>query len=271
MTETLLTRLTQIPGFRSLWRRFPRGSVETRVRFGIFSRPNYAYGVYSAAHLGKRLGLDAIQVIEFGVAGGRGLLALEQIAAEIAAESGVRIHVAGFDSGSGMPAPLDYRDLPYVWDTGFYAMDVARLKASLKPSTELVLGDVGRTVLEWQAKAPIGFVSFDLDYYSSTKQAFGLFNRPAGELLPRIYSYFDDLMWPEHAGHNDRIGELCAIREFNEENPDKCLSRIHMLEYMLPHRAAWNEQMYMLHDFKHPLYSRNITQVGDQYRQLALS
>jgi hypothetical protein len=47
----ILTRLTQIPGARSLWCRFPTGPVELRVRYGIFNRPHYAYGVYSAADM----------------------------------------------------------------------------------------------------------------------------------------------------------------------------------------------------------------------------
>jgi hypothetical protein len=49
----------------------------------VFPRPQYAYGVFHAADLAKRLGVSAISVIEFGVAGGLGLLALENIAASI--------------------------------------------------------------------------------------------------------------------------------------------------------------------------------------------
>ncbi len=52
ISESVLRRLTQIPGARSLWRRFPVGPLGLRVRYGISSRPNYAYGVYSAAELG---------------------------------------------------------------------------------------------------------------------------------------------------------------------------------------------------------------------------
>src|ERR1700730_9430150 len=97
--DRVLARLTTIPGILSLWCRFPLGSVDTRVRYGIFDRPHYAYGVYSAADLAKRLGLNAISVIEMGVAGGKGLLALEGIAKMVGADFGVRIHVTGFDSG----------------------------------------------------------------------------------------------------------------------------------------------------------------------------
>src|ERR1035441_9247881 len=103
--DRLLARLTQVPGVRTLWNWFPLGSLATRVRYGIFDRPHYAYGVYSAADLAKRLGLSSIQVIEFGVAGGKGLIALERIAAAIETDLGIQISVSGFDSGEGMPVP----------------------------------------------------------------------------------------------------------------------------------------------------------------------
>lgn len=253
---------------RSLWRRFPVGSVKTRVRFGVFDRPHYAYGVYCAADLASRLGLDAISVIEFGVAGGRGLVALENTAGEIGRQLGIRIHVVGFDSGQGMPKPADYRDLPHVWDQGFYQMDVPKLQARLSPSTDLVLGPIDATVPAWTPKAAIGFVAFDLDYYSSTKNALQLFERAgAAHRLPRVYCYFDDLLWPEHACHNEYTGELCAIREFNEEHKDKKICPIHLLRYTRPYHDAWNEQMYVLHDFNHPLYCRNLTPRGEDARQ----
>ena len=103
VSERILARLAQVPGVRSLWNRFPVGSVELRVRHGIFPRPHYAYGVFSAAQLAKSLGLPGISVVEFGVAGGRGLRALEKISALVEQDTGVRINVVGFDSGTGMP------------------------------------------------------------------------------------------------------------------------------------------------------------------------
>lgn len=264
--DRILARLTQIPGTRSLWSRFPLGSVETRVRYGIFERPHYAYGVYSAADLAQRLGLGTIAVVEFGVAGGRGLLALERTAEIVGKHFGIEINVAGFDTGQGMPAPTDYRDLPHVWGEGFYKMDVLKLKEKLAPSTELILGDIEETVSSWSPKGSIGFIAFDLDYYTSTKKAFRLFeNARSHPRLPRTYCYFDDMVWPEHACHNDYVGELCAIREFNEEHEHIKLCPIHMLCQTRVHRSAWNEQMYVMHDFRHPLYCRNITP-GDEIR-----
>ena len=44
-----------------------------------------------------------------------------------------------------MPTPQDYRDLLYVWDTGFYRTDVASLRKQLH-DVQLVLGSVEDTV-----------------------------------------------------------------------------------------------------------------------------
>ena len=104
---------------QALWRRCPVGSFQLRCRFDIFERPHYAYGVQQGAYLANRLGLPAISVIEFGVAGGRGLIALEEIARLASQEYGVRVDVYGFDRGVGLPKSSDLRDLPYTWEEGF--------------------------------------------------------------------------------------------------------------------------------------------------------
>jgi hypothetical protein len=269
--DRLLRRLTQIPGARSLWSKFPYGSVDTRVQYGIFDRPHYAYGVYSAADLAKRLGVTTISVIEFGVAGGRGLLALENIATAVADHFRIQIHVCGFDTGEGMPEASDYRDLPHVWTKGYYKMDVPKLKAQLSSRTELVLGDIGDTVTKWSPRGSIGFVSFDIDYYSSTKKALRLFDSDAaGSRLPRVYCYFDDLFYPENACHNEYVGELCAIREFNEEHEYKKVCPIHRLDHVRVSAQPWNDQMYVMHDFQHPLYCQNLVPADEHHSQLPL-
>jgi hypothetical protein len=259
IAELLLRTITSVPKVVSLWRRFPIGSVELRTRYGAWARPQYAYGTFHAARQAKALGLAGISVIEFGVAGGDGLLALERVAGEVARYFGIRISVLGFDTGEGMPSPTDYRDVPYVWGAGFYKMDQARLKKQLSPATRLMIGDVKQTVQHLQdVPDPIGFVAFDLDYYSSTKAAFAAFDLLQSTRLPRVYCYFDDIMNPEFACHNPWTGELCAIREFNEHRAEVKLFPLHMLRWMRPHAEAWNEQIYILHDFQHPLYSVNL-------------
>jgi len=230
--------------------------------------PHYAYGAFAAADLAGRLSLPAITVAEFGVAGGSGLLELERLAREVQQLTGVDISVVGLDTGTGMPAPLDYRDLPYLWREGFYRMDRQLLTEELT-SAQLFLGDVSDTVLSIPLQAPIGFIAFDLDYYSSTKSSFKIFDRPPETRLPRVYCYFDDIVWPEVACHNEYTGELCAIREFNAELPDKKLCPIHLLGHMRDH-APWCDQLYILHDFHHPRYCHRIIHEGSAYGELPL-
>lgn len=271
--NTILARVVRLPGARSLWLRVPIGSAHTRVLFDIWSRPHYAFGVYSAARLAKALGLPGVSVVEFGVAGGRGLLALEEIAREVGQALDCRIDVFGFDTGTGMPEPSDYRDLPHVWAKGSYKMDVDRLTARLR-SAQLILGDVANTIPEWVSGAnlmPIGFIGFDLDYYTSTLKSLQIFDGPAKTRLPRVFCYFDDIIWPEHACHNDFVGELLAIHDFNGAHRDRKLCRFHLLRHTRLNPAPWNDQIYVMHDFEHPLYCENITPKDDAHLQHPLS
>ena len=73
---------------------------------GRVCRPHYTWGVLHAAHLAKVLGIKRISVIEFGVAGGNGLVSLENIAQEVERLLGVGIDVYGFDTGVGLPKPV---------------------------------------------------------------------------------------------------------------------------------------------------------------------
>ena len=68
-----------------------------------------------AVNLAKALDVERVSVVEFGVAGGNGLLALEKIAEQLEAIYGIAVDVHGFDTGGGLPAPVDYRDLPNIY------------------------------------------------------------------------------------------------------------------------------------------------------------
>jgi len=259
-SDALLRRLSAIPGFQSLWGRFPYGSVATRVQFGVFARPMYAYGIYQAARQARALGTPAISVMEFGVSRGFGLLAMEDHAGEIEAATGVKIHVFGFDTGAGLPAPEDYRDLPHVWQQGFYKMDVPALKAKLRRA-ELMLGDVGDTVRQWLGRTdvpPVGFIAFDMDYYSSTMRSFALFDGGHTRHLPRTYCYFDDIAMPQEACNCEHIGELAAIRDFNAAHDDRKISPIHLLRNQRPVYAFWHDHIYVFHNFRHPRYCDSV-------------
>ena len=183
----------------------------------------------------------------------------------------IAISVFGFDLGEGMPTPVDYRDLPHVWDRGFYKMEPERLKAKLT-SAHLVLGDIEKTLEAALADGipAIGFIAFDMDYYSSTKRSFRVFEAGGETRLPRVFCYFDDIIWPERACYNEYVGELCAIREFNAEHDNKKISPIHLLRHTRLNSDPWNDQIYVFHDFAHPLYCTTVTPSGEAYTQMPL-
>jgi hypothetical protein len=129
-----------------------------------------------AASLAKKLRIPRISAIEFGVAGGNGLVSLERHADYIQRETGVEIEIYGFDTGCGLPQIEDHRDMPYLFAPGFFPMDLDRLRQRLKRS-QVVIGDIRDTIskfFEEFSPAPICFISFDLDLFSSTTAAFQL-------------------------------------------------------------------------------------------------
>jgi hypothetical protein len=205
-----------------------------KLDFESIDRPHYGSRLLHAAFLAKKLGHDRIAAIEFGVAGGNGLLALEMHADDVARVTGVRVSVYGFDSGTGMPSPSDFRDLPYLWQSGYYKMDVERLRARLR-GTKLVLGPIEETVpafCELENPPPIGFIAFDLDYYSSTKSALCLFTAPHNYLLPRVFCYFDDIVGDIDMAINEYTGELLAIREFNDSHEEIKIAPVRGLRFL---------------------------------------
>ena len=66
------------------------GNFKFRMKINALERMHYAYICYNAAKLAKQLNYDRISVIEYGVAGGRGLLILEQYAEEIKKLLGIK-------------------------------------------------------------------------------------------------------------------------------------------------------------------------------------
>lgn len=246
---------------RALLKAFPIGSFDLRLAFDAFDRPWYAHGICAAARLAERLGLPAVSVIEFGVAQGDGLVAMEALAAQIESLVKVRIHVYGFDNGEGLPTHSDYRDLPYVWRQGFYKMDVPVVRQRLRRAV-LILGDVRETVPAFLKAAefpPIGFIAFDLDYYSSTQPALRLLDGPDPLYLPRILCYFDDIMSGEQHYSCEDIGELLAIREFNEQaTRNHRIRPIYGWKRSLLLEPEWAEAMWAYHRFDHQRYSEYI-------------
>ena len=223
-----------------------------------FSRPALAYGVVQAALQAQALGINEISAVEFGVGEGGGLLELESYGGQVTKNLGIEVRIFGFDLGTGLPISADYRDCPYIWQEGLYRMDIEALRSRLK-TAELIIGDVKDTVntfFETYSVPPVGFISFDLDFYSSTLSAFRMLEIDRLEaFLPRAFCYFDDVVGPDEALHSEYTGELLAIHEFNGKNRDRKIAKIHGLQGKRIAPCFWADQMYVLHLFEHPYYS----------------
>lgn len=227
-----------------------------RYELGLVDRPHYAFGMRNAALEAVELGHSSITAVEFGVAGGNGLVAMEAHAAEIEKFTGVQIRVVGFDSGAGLTESVDYRDLPHLWAPGDFAMDEAALRSRLSRA-ELVLGDVRQTAARFvedvDESSPLGFVAFDLDLWSSTLGAFDVFRGNAQACLPRVWCYFDDIV-----ATVEDVGELMAIRDFNGEGSERKIRHPWMLRANVPFQPMWADQMFQAHFFDHPAYTQLI-------------
>lgn len=216
----------------------------------------YLWGVLQGVALGKVLGLKRVSVIELGVAGGYGLLALEHIADRVEAITELGIEVYGFDTGMGLPQPRDYRDLPHMFGDGQFLMDTTLERRLRRASLKLGLVETTVPAFLRSNPAPVAFVSFDLDLYSSTKDALRLFDAEHDCLLPRIVCYFDDTIGYTYCEFN---GERLAISEFNTSHAKRKVCPIYGARYFVPRRyklEAWPNGLYFAHIFDHPLYNR---------------
>lgn len=262
----------EIQGSRTAWfsrrkrlvwratRRFRSLDSVQRVHLDDYVYPHYAYGVLVSCMQARMLGFDRVTVIEFGVAGGNGLVALESASAEIGPQVGVTVDVLGFDTGEGMPSSDDPKDVVYWFRPAAFKMDVARLQRRLT-TARLVLGRIEDTVAEAtrELDGPIGFCALDMDYYSATVSALSIFDADQSTRLPRVLLYADDIF-----GYHDLnvmstdVGEERAIADFNESHDRIRIGSIRGLRHKRPIPAMWNDKMFALHDFDHPLYNEPI-------------
>lgn len=237
------------------------GSFRAKVAFDLTERRSYAYSILRAADLAKARGLKKVTVVECGVASGLGLMAMCRFAEQARADTGVEVEVAGFDTGEGLPPPVDYRDHPDLFRAGDYPMDQDKLIASLPPHGRLILGPLAETMPEFvrqlDPSAPLGFAAIDVDYYSSAMDAMPLLTDPNPEkYLPITLIFFDDIGDPSH---NSWCGELLAINQFNSEHE---LRKIE-LDRFLKHRrlfknAEWLDHLYLLHVLDHSVMQRSV-------------
>ena len=222
-------------------------------------RPHYHSVIYESTQTALKLNLKKISIIEFGVAGGNGLLAIEKYCEKLSKKYKVDYEIYGFDFGDsiGLNKSEDPKDIPYFWEEGEFKMDYKKLSKKLK-KTKLILGDVSKTISKFNTDynpAPIGAIFFDLDYYTSTINAFKIFENSDEKLLPRIICYFDDLQ--PHV--NNFNGEMAAINEFNEKFKKMKITKDYgtTLNY---YYGPWEEEVFIFHKFDHKDYLKKTKQ-----------
>lgn len=219
--------------------------------------PQYLYGLLCAARTARAIGADGFTAIEFGVAGGNGLVAMEKHAAIVERLWNLSIHVVGFDTSAGLPQRTDPRDCPFAFRGGEFKMDEAKLRARLVRA-QLRLGDVAETVQSFSRESfpPVGFVSIDLDFYTSTRDSFALLKIEPQRLLPRVTMFFDDLIgYP----YTTVTGEWAAINEFNSSQGARQIGQVFGLRHSLGptyrFNIYWCDLVFVLHVFDHPAYN----------------
>ena len=193
----------------------------------IFKRKDWAHSLVIASAQARCLGHKKISVFEFGVATGNGLRQYIEICNFLSQNTEFEYDIYGFDRKIGLPeGTKDFRDNPELWSENTYVMNnYESLSRSLPSNAKLIIGDVSETLpgflkdnKDKLLQSPIGFVSIDLDLYSSTKSALKIFesNVSSDLFLPSVQMYFDDA---------DLIVTVCnytgeglAISEFNQES-----------------------------------------------------
>jgi hypothetical protein len=117
----------------------------------------------------------------------------------------------------------------------------------------LVIGDIRDTFSQWlhrDVRAPVGFISIDVDYYSST---IAVLNALAGcdaeALLPIASVYLDDILC---FGVPRCTGELAAVEEFNRRSRTRQFDRADWVSEFRPYREAlWLRRLFDFYCFDH--------------------
>lgn len=247
-------------------RKYKELPLELEVVMNVTERPAYAYCAYHAAMLAKKLGIDGISLIEFGVAGGNGLLFLEKFASRLERELGLRVEVYGFDTGKGLPQLGGPEDMPYWFRRSQYRMDVDALRSRLTRA-KLVFGDVRDTVSRFFEKynpPPVGAMLNDLDLYTSTIESLRIFDHDVNHFLPRVFMYLDDVIGSEMQMYGRSNGELLAISEFNKRHDS---IHVGLNRNLLPqYNVQYRYQIYYAHLAHHPMYNTYVG--GDEQQQV---
>jgi hypothetical protein len=248
------------------------GTFSKKIDYDLVPRQPYAFGLKTAFAEAKSIGVKKVVIIEFGVASGAGLFNLALIAKKLSIELDIDYEIIGFDSGKGMPKPLDYRDHPEKYGYGDFP-PLGLCPEGLPEKTRLIIGDIASSVplyeKELDLHSRIAFVSIDVDYYSSTKDCLSIFTGPESIYLPRVVIYLDDV---NNIDHNQYCGELLAVSEFNSKDSSRKICKMTQLRnWRIFKNALWLDQMYFLHildsDYRRPEFQsrREIVKLFNPY------
>ena len=231
------------------------GSYRAKIGFDLILRQHNAYGILRAADEARKLGLQSVTLIEFGVAAGAGLINMCKIAEKVSSITGIDFNIYGFDTGLGMPPPQDYKDHPELYQQGDFPMNRDQLVKLLPKNAELIIGELSETIPSFIKKlnpeSPVGYVVIDVDYYSSAKEALISLSYDSSNYLPITFLYFDDI---HEDYHNDWCGELLAIQEFNSENETRKISPYKFLKTKrIFKNVSWLDHIYILHILDHTI------------------
>jgi len=225
------------------------------IKFKKF-RPHYETILLESALEAKKIGYKKISILELGVAGGNGIIALEKYKKKIEKNINIKINIYGFDYGEGLPDTNNKFDLPFFWSAGEYKIDKEKLNKIC--DSKIFFGDINNTFKEFIKTNPdsISAIFFDLDYYTSSKKFLDQLPEIKNFLSPRVYCYFDNVFNVNHY-MNEHIGELLAIKEFNKENKDIKIGKSlgNSSDFKFP---TGNENLFMLHNFAHKDYFKNL-------------
>jgi hypothetical protein len=224
-------------------------SKEWSRRKPFSARPDVFSSICLATAQAMCWGKKGISLVELGVFRGGGLSFIVDVAEHLTDNIGMKYHVYGFDSFDGLQNFVGYEDHHEIWEPGDYSAKHLHDKVLKKFENKAVLieGDVKDTVKPFLVDKlsidyPIGFISLDLDLYSSSRNGLKILeDENPSKYIPTVMMIVDDQDYL--VTYNEWCGEGLAISEFNEA---------HKFRKIQPRREIY-QRLRCVHILDHPL------------------
>ncbi len=198
-------------------------------------RPDICTAICLATAQSICLGKEGISLVELGVHNGAGLEFIIKVVDYITdppkkikiKKIDMKYRIYGFDTFSGLPPLKGFKDHPEVWSEGQFSSEYTydEMVTTFSGRAELIKGDVEDTVGEFLVNRldtdySLGFISLDLDLYSSTVSGLKILeDKDTTKYIPAITLIVDDKDFL--VTYNPWQGEAAAINEFNAEHNDR--------------------------------------------------